>query len=899
MAREITVDYNPTPRQRIFHTTTANTVLYGGAAGGGKELDITTPIPTARGFVRMGEISVGDLVFGLDGKTHKVLTCSPIREHVGYRFVFDDGSEIVCNDEHLWFTYTASDMQKLERRTDEYRARRRFTRPSKATYRKGVKFAQAIAERNRKYRTAVSDEPIGSVKSAQEIVETLRTKSGRSNHAIPVAKALELPEKTLPLDPYLLGLWLGDGTSTSGSFTSADGLEKAFADAGFKATKWKHKYMYGIEGLKRVLCDMGLNGNKHIPFEYLWAAEWQRLALLQGLMDTDGNCNRNGTAEFTNMNKQLIDGAAFLIRSLGMKCRVTAGRAKLNGIDCGEKYRIKFTPTVPVFRLERKLERQKHEFRPTLKYRYLVKAERVEQTRMRCISIDSEDHLYLAGENLVPTHNSFCIVMDAYMRALRTPGFTGVIVRRTYPELEQNDIAIAQKEYSRELCKYNSTRHEYTFTNGSKIIFRHCNSSADIYTFQGLQLDAVYFDELTQFTYEMYDYITTRARTVKGKSIFPIVRAGSNPGGLGHGWVKAMFVDAGEYGKLIPKKVYSKAINKTRVVTTQYIPSLVTDNPYIGEEYIFQLEQKPEALRKALLYGNWDAFEGQVFTEWKDDPAHYRDRLFTHVIEPFEIPLNWPRYMSFDHGYTKPFSCGWWAIGPDGCAYRYREWYGWNGTPNKGMCISPKQIAEGIVARESEEERDCVKVLRVADPAIFDMSRGESVAMQMEPYNSQTGGRGVGVFFEKGDNTRMAGLMQIHERLRFNDEGRPRMQVFNTCKNFIRTIPTLPYSLKKPEDVDSDAEDHCLTGDTLVLTDKGWTQIQDMPVSGFVFGHDGEKHRYADCRMTQKQVDVFRITLEDGRTVMATLNHRFMVSDDTWKKLGELKVGDKLKEVTL
>ena len=99
--------------------------------------------------------------------------------------------------------------------------------------------------------------------------------------------------------------------------------------------------------------------------------------------------------------------------------------------------------------------------------------------------------------------------------------------------------------------------------------------------------------------------------------------------------------------------------------------------------------------------------------------------------------------------------------------------------------------------------------------------------------------------------------------------------------------------------MDSDAEDHCLTGDTLVLTDKGWTQIQDMPVSGFVFGHDGEKHRYADCRMTQKQVDVFRITLEDGRTVTATLNHRFMVSDDTWKKLGELKVGDKLKEVTL
>ena len=216
-----------------------------------------------------------------------------------------------------------------------------------------------------------------------------------------------------------------------------------------------------------------------------------------------------------------------------------------------------------------------------------------------------------------------------------------------------------------------------------------------------------------------------------------------------------------------------------------------------------ELEKKPEALRRALLLGEWDAFEGQVFMEWKDDPAHYRDRRWTHVIEPFDIPLHWPRYMSFDHGFSKPFSVGWWAVSPDGVAYRYREWYGWTGVPNKGMEITPAEIARGIVEREVEETRDNLFVDRIADPAIFDRSRGDSVAQLMEPVDGRPG-----VYFRRGDNTRLAGKMQFHERLRFDELGRPKMQVFNTCRQFIRTIPTLPYDPRKVEDVDSDAEDH-------------------------------------------------------------------------------------------
>lgn len=399
-------------------------------------------------------------------------------------------------------------------------------------------------------------------------------------------------------------------------------------------------------------------------------------------------------------------------------------------------------------------------------------------------------------------------VMDALARCLQYPGTLACIFRRTYSELEDTVIAEAKRSYPPEIASYNVARHECVFPNGSKILFRHCAAVEDMYNYRGLEVQWLYFDELTSFEETQYDFIRTRLRAPKKLNVKPITRSTSNPGGIGHGWVKTRFVDVAPYMQKVKRSVYSEALHRTQTTITQYIPALATENPFITQDYIFELEQKPEALRKALLYGHWDAFEGQVFVEWRNDPAHYRDRRFTHVIEPFEIPVHWARYMSFDHGYTKPFSCGWWAVSPDGTAYRYREWYGWDGHSNVGMKISPRQIAEGIVEREEEERRDCINILRVADPAIFDKSRGESVAELMEPRSSANLKGGAGVFFEPGDNARIAGKMQLHERLRFDKDGYPKLYVFSDCKQFIRTIPNLPYDTKKTEDVDTDSEDH-------------------------------------------------------------------------------------------
>ena len=139
----------------------------------------------------------------------------------------------------------------------------------------------------------------------------------------------------------------------------------------------------------------------------------------------------------------------------------------------------------------------------------------------------------------------------------------------------------------------------------------------------------------------------------------------------------------------------------------------------------------------------------------------------------------------------------------------------------------------------------------------------------------------------------------MHERLRFDENGYPSMYIFNTCHDWIRTVPNLPYDEKKVEDIDTDAEDHCVTGDTLVLTDKGWLQIKDFTDTiRYVVSHDGDLHRCYDVRKTQENVSVFTIKTEDGRKVTATANHRFMLADGTWKRLDELKPGDDLMEVT-
>ena len=263
-----------------------------------------------------------------------------------------------------------------------------------------------------------------------------------------------------------------------------------------------------------------------------------------------------------------------------------------------------------------------------------------------------------------------------------------------------------------------------------------------------------------------------------------------NPGGPGHGYIKRLFIDR-RYEPGEDPEDYA------------FIPARVTDNTALlarQPDYLKTLEALPPKLRRAWLEGRWDIMEGQVFQEFTDDPAHYEDRQWTHVIRPFDVPREWSVYRSYDFGYAKPFSCGWWAVDHDGCVYRIAELYGCTATPNEGVLWTPdKQFAE---IRRIEEEHPLLRgrqIQGVADPAIWDASRGESI------YETALKHR---IFFVKGDNRRIAGWMQMHYRMSFDEQGYPMLYVFENCRAFIRTVPALMYSQTAPEDVDTSQEDH-------------------------------------------------------------------------------------------
>lgn len=403
---------------------------------------------------------------------------------------------------------------------------------------------------------------------------------------------------------------------------------------------------------------------------------------------------------------------------------------------------------------------------------------------------------------------SRAIVQDAFARCMYYTGTTAVLFRRSYPELEATLIKEASRMIPASLAKFSQTRHEYKFINGSTMMFRHCESEKDMTDYQGLEIQWLYFDELTHFPKEVYDFLKSRLRAKKELGVSPCVRSASNPGGPGHGWVKSYFVDVAPYGDIYREKIWVTARNRFETVTRQYIPALATDNPHIDGRYVRELEKKPPALRSALLFGHWDAFEGQVFTEFKNDPKNYLTRLNTHVIEPFTIPLHWKRYRGFDFGYSRPFAVVWVTVSPSNVCYVYREWYGSKSKDNYGLKLTPSEIAQGINDIEKAEAKDGIRFLGIADPSIFDESRGESIAEKMMPH-AYNGTQAGGVVFDKGDNTRLAGKMQIHNRLAFNENGEPGLYIFNNCTELIRTLPNLPYSVNKPEDVETDnTEDH-------------------------------------------------------------------------------------------
>ena len=311
------------------------------------------------------------------------------------------------------------------------------------------------------------------------------------------------------------------------------------------------------------------------------------------------------------------------------------------------------------------------------------------------------------------------IVADAVFRCLERRGIHAYIFRRTYVELEDVLIPSARQMVPEGTGKYIAKDHSIVFTNGSEIRFRQCFKSADVYKYQGAEIHLLYIDELTHFQKQIYDYLKTRLRANTALAVSPKVRCTSNPGGVGHAWVKKRFIDCVDPFTLKEETVISETLGRQKTHTVQYIPARVLDNPHIGEDYIYELEKKPDLLRKALLGGDWNTFSGQAFPEWADTASGYADGIFSHVISPFEIPGDWKVFRSFDFGYAKPFSVLWWALDFDDTVYLVHEWYGASDA-DVGLKLTAQEIADGIKSESgsfSQTEPSPVRLTRQSGTA--------------------------------------------------------------------------------------------------------------------------------------------------------------------------------------
>lgn len=372
---------------------------------------------------------------------------------------------------------------------------------------------------------------------------------------------------------------------------------------------------------------------------------------------------------------------------------------------------------------------------------------------------------------------SYGQLVDGLLYALKYKKSKQIIFRSTFADLEKSLIRVSLDIYPLSIADYNSSKHTWKFNNGSIIDFGYIQYEKDVYQYQSAEYDVIRFDELTHFTEFMYTYMISRCR---GANPYPKrIKSSTNPGGVGHSWVKERFIDIGE-----PNTIHTCKLETGEEVTRIFIPSLVTDNKFMLEydpDYIKRLDALPEKERKALKYGDWDIYDGMFFPEFKR-------RI--HVIKPFQIPEHWNRYIAMDYGLDM-FAVLFIAIDTKGKAYVYNEIH------KSNLIVSEARQTLKSIMRHYKYK------YIYAPPDLWNRNRdtGKSTAELFWE---------GGLDLTKASNNRIAGWLNVKEWLKIRKVRNEQtgelyedsdLKIFSNCINLIKYLPQLQHDEKEPNDV--------------------------------------------------------------------------------------------------
>lgn len=368
---------------------------------------------------------------------------------------------------------------------------------------------------------------------------------------------------------------------------------------------------------------------------------------------------------------------------------------------------------------------------------------------------------------------SYGQLIDALMTATRYPGSRQLILRRTYPELEKSLIRVSLGLFPKEIYSYAASAHTGKFANGSLLDFGFSADENDVFRYQSAEYDVIRFDELTHFTEFQYVYMLSRLR---GTNACPKqMKSSTNPGGVGHNWVKARFVDPSP-----PGKSFAVGAGLTRL----FLPSKIEDNTFLYEKdphYRDRLLSLPEKEKRALLYGDWNIFDGQYFSEFRYD---------LHTCPPFPVPRHWRRYRTIDYGLDR-LACLYIAVSPDRDVYVYRE------VCDSGLVISD---AAAAIEKAAEPGEEIYETLAPPDLWFRSQETGKTKAVLF---------RENGIVLTRSSNDRETGWLALKELLKLREDGTPRLRIFRTCRELCRCLPMLESDPRRPGDVRN--EPHELT----------------------------------------------------------------------------------------